>query len=565
MATKTSIGRRSGPTGMGRGPGAARATGRVPSAGAQRVVGPTAGPDALVALQRAAGNAAVAGLMVQREAEGAGLQADRFKGSAKLQACFANRDRLREHDPDRDAVTRVQQALLELPGKTGNTYDLGTSGADGAYGPKTAGAVRKFKADEALGSTQMGDVGPGTMGRLDEIFGSGGGGNVNPPVPDKRREQEILGQLFHNRDLENTFDKIMLQYGKMTAQQGAALTTVQKDLATTESAEPSIAQTVLKAAAEQVIDRTLGGGDSLRKVVGDALKGISSSDLVQSGMDKAVSSTFDAAVEGGKDVVKTDIAPTGIATQPLATFIDAQHNALLESGNQAQSEFVARKQGSGQNGDEGLRTFTDSDRAQIMSTFPAVVDPRVGRAQQLLTGLEDATAKAREKEYTSAIRQWSVGNAQHATDDGFNPGGTPVTDGNALRGKATNAVPGVLEVSISFNPRDPKSTPAVTGLSISGLSQAVRTKLDTLQGDTPLRDLGYVERVSGSAGGVEIGEVKTETGQIFNTDTDNEGGTYLTAKGDGVFPFGERKLFDEIETTTVRQAGGIKGPSRSIF
>jgi hypothetical protein len=30
--------------------------------------------------------------------------------------------------------------------------------------------VRKFKADEHLGSEQFGDVGPGTIGRLDELF-----------------------------------------------------------------------------------------------------------------------------------------------------------------------------------------------------------------------------------------------------------------------------------------------------------------------------------------------------------------------------------------------------------
>ena len=66
-------------------------------------------------------------------------------------------------------VSKVQQALLDLG------FDLGSSGLngdgiDGVYGPKTAAAVRAFKEREQLGFEQFGDVGPGTMGRLDQLF-----------------------------------------------------------------------------------------------------------------------------------------------------------------------------------------------------------------------------------------------------------------------------------------------------------------------------------------------------------------------------------------------------------
>jgi peptidoglycan hydrolase-like protein with peptidoglycan-binding domain len=121
--------------------------------------------------------------VLQRQAAGveaaASLQSPRFKDSAKLEACFENEDRLREGDPDKDAVTRVQQALLDLPvpGSSGESYDLGPMGADGNYGFRTAAAVRKFKRDEGLGFEQFGDVGPGTMRRLDELFGP------TPPGP----------------------------------------------------------------------------------------------------------------------------------------------------------------------------------------------------------------------------------------------------------------------------------------------------------------------------------------------------------------------------------------------
>jgi peptidoglycan hydrolase-like protein with peptidoglycan-binding domain len=128
------------------------------------------------------------GAVLQRQPAGveaaASLRSPRFKDSVKLEACFEDEDRLREGDPDTDAVTRVQQALLDLPvpGSSGESYDLGPMGADGNYGPRTAAAVRKFKKDERLGFEQFGDVGPGTMHRLDQLFGPapapqpGGGG-----------------------------------------------------------------------------------------------------------------------------------------------------------------------------------------------------------------------------------------------------------------------------------------------------------------------------------------------------------------------------------------------------
>jgi peptidoglycan hydrolase-like protein with peptidoglycan-binding domain len=103
------------------------------------------------------------------------LQSPRFSPSGKLERCFDDTDRLGPGDPDTDAVIRIQQALIDVPGITGNTYDLGSTGpnndgVDGIYGPKTAAAVKKFKTDEKLGFTQFGDVGPGTMHRLDELF-----------------------------------------------------------------------------------------------------------------------------------------------------------------------------------------------------------------------------------------------------------------------------------------------------------------------------------------------------------------------------------------------------------
>ena len=138
----------------------------------------------LLRLQAQAGNRAVAGMLAplaragtggppavaQREAAGAPaatpqrttLSSPRFVGDATLEACLQDRGRLGEGATGL-SVGRVQQALVDLG------HDLG-AGVDQRYGPKTATAVRSFKTDQALGFTQFGDVGPGTMGRLDELF-----------------------------------------------------------------------------------------------------------------------------------------------------------------------------------------------------------------------------------------------------------------------------------------------------------------------------------------------------------------------------------------------------------
>ena len=101
-----------------------------------------------------------------------GLVSPRFTGEPLLEACFADRARMSIGERDTDSqhpVGKVQQALVDLG------YDLGSTGAnqdgvDGAYGQRTAAAVRAFKADQGLGFEPFGDVGPGTMHRLDELF-----------------------------------------------------------------------------------------------------------------------------------------------------------------------------------------------------------------------------------------------------------------------------------------------------------------------------------------------------------------------------------------------------------
>lgn len=102
----------------------------------------------------------------------AGLKSKRWGDppNGKLQDCFDDKAHLRTGDPDKDAVTKLQQALVDVEKITGQHYDLGPRGVDGVYGGATARAVQKFKKDQGLGSEQYSDVGPGTISELDRLF-----------------------------------------------------------------------------------------------------------------------------------------------------------------------------------------------------------------------------------------------------------------------------------------------------------------------------------------------------------------------------------------------------------
>jgi peptidoglycan hydrolase-like protein with peptidoglycan-binding domain len=131
---------------------------------------------AVLCLQRAVGNRAVVRMLKQGTggvtAAPSHLTSPRFQGEPLLEACFEDRARMTVGDRDTDTnqpVSKVQRALADLG------FDLGPSGlnrdgVDGVYGPKTAAAVRAFKQREELGFEQFGDVGPGTMRRLDQLF-----------------------------------------------------------------------------------------------------------------------------------------------------------------------------------------------------------------------------------------------------------------------------------------------------------------------------------------------------------------------------------------------------------
>jgi hypothetical protein len=103
-----------------------------------------------------------------------------YAGDLKLEACLNDQDRLRpgERGP---SVAKVQRGLMR------DGVSVGPKGDDGIYGDATGQGVMAFKKKHNLGYTQYPDVGPGTMGKLDELCNAGttpgGGGPKAQPEP----------------------------------------------------------------------------------------------------------------------------------------------------------------------------------------------------------------------------------------------------------------------------------------------------------------------------------------------------------------------------------------------
>jgi hypothetical protein len=139
---------------------------------------------ALAATRRRAGAARISRTLAR-----APLTSPRFAGEPLLQDCADDKARMgigQRDSPPQLPVSKVQQALKDWGAMKGVAIDLGTTGpgsdgVDGVYGGKTAAAVKLFKATEHLGFESFGDVGPGTMNKLNALFP--GAAPVTPVTP----------------------------------------------------------------------------------------------------------------------------------------------------------------------------------------------------------------------------------------------------------------------------------------------------------------------------------------------------------------------------------------------
>jgi peptidoglycan hydrolase-like protein with peptidoglycan-binding domain len=120
------------------------------------------------------------------------LTSPRFATDALLQSVAADQGRLSLGD-EGPSVEAIQQGLKDSgvdPGKV-----------DGKYGERTAAAVRAFKASNALGFTQFGDVGPGTIGKLDLLFPPSGPPKFCPFPPQPAKPPQV--DITANEDDES--------------------------------------------------------------------------------------------------------------------------------------------------------------------------------------------------------------------------------------------------------------------------------------------------------------------------------------------------------------------------
>jgi peptidoglycan hydrolase-like protein with peptidoglycan-binding domain len=412
---------------------------------------------------------------LQRAPDGAGgarLQSDRFSPSAKLELCFEDKDRLRENDSDSDAVVRVQQALIDVSAITGNKYNLGPGGADGKYGPATAAAVRKFKSDENLGSTQFGDVGPGTMHRLDQLFGG-----TQPPKPDPNPKPvpKPNEQPASNPELEDTMDAIWLQYQMMLKQQNDSLNRLEKDLSVQEEPKDfnvELAKLTIKTAIGAILGPI---GDAIAKFVKDQLKDGNMSDedqktVVDGGVKPIISAGIDFAKEKVSDKA-TEQDKSGAPKVDL--FIEAQRGALDEGSDKSQETFL---------------TQTKPILRKPPKTRPAVPgrkvpnpDPRVDAAKAHLKGVRKQKFSAGEKEYDNSLEAWALTLAQSKLKTTDRPIGknkkgkeesVAVTDMTNAKGDT----PGVISLEIEGG--KPTAPVKLKKATVSGLSELVRKRLN---------------------------------------------------------------------------------------
>jgi len=99
--------------------------------------------------------------------DGHDLSSPRFAKDTVLEACFDNERVLQSDDPDRTAIKKIQQALVD------GGFALTKFGVDGLFGPETKAAVEAFQRDPGPGLTSTdadGIIGPITMDLLDKRF-----------------------------------------------------------------------------------------------------------------------------------------------------------------------------------------------------------------------------------------------------------------------------------------------------------------------------------------------------------------------------------------------------------
>ncbi len=477
-------------------------------------------PQGLSRLQRTVGNAALQRLLaeqapqVQRAGETGAktLQAPLFAGDPKLEAILNDRDRMKSGDRG-DSVRKVQQGLLN------DNMPLPQFGADGAYGNETSSAVRQFKTKHSLGFTQFGDVGPGTMGKLDEL--NAPKKEEPPPVPPTPKDDTAL---------EDMLDVVWLQHQTLLDTQRDALSRLEADLAVQET-PTDIGLEIMKFIVKTAAGALFGGvGGLLSNAIKDAMKDEMSPEdheLLGTGLDK-IFEAAKGAVETTAEEKVTNLMSTG--EKGVDAFIDSQRQTLLDVSSSEQESFLIDMK-------PKLRL-----PATPLPNAPAAEDPRVTRARKLVKSMKQRRTSAFDMQYTESLSKFAVGQAREGL--GATNGPEQATDLSAAAFENLDKKPGnkstlrgVIELSIDFDADDPARPVKVEEAEILGLSQKTRDRLSSM--DTSLGSLGLPIVAEGQDNSfLQLGNTGTvlkigqnEKGEIFESGSDDDGKVWLAKRG----------------------------------
>jgi Putative peptidoglycan binding domain len=510
-------------------------------------------------LQRTVGNAAIARALGERP--NMTFESDVFKGDVTLEEVLNNKNNSRLKVGDKGgSVQTVQEALIR------DDISVGESGADGKYGNKTSEAVKQFKIKHGLGSETFGDVGPGTMKKLDELNKGGNGPGPNPN-PNPNPEPELDPQL------EIKLDEIQEQYIRQFQAQDKALATLERDLRIEEEAPKPLLQEVglalLKGAAKVGFELLLGGIGplSLAKLAEASFLGAEHKDenIKIDFLKFAIEEPFKAIeheAETGIDEALKGEHPKD--TTALEAFIDAQRSSLIASQAKFFSKWI---------GFEGKLREAKPKDDDITVKDPEVL--RFAAAQEAFLAVRESAKAAPDNQYLTALRGWSRLQAQHdLKKKGKNAQLNDLSEATDLSGMSTIGITGVLGVlDISINDIDPKKSQEpikILEMRISGLSAKVRKRLNQQHFNRTIGELGLPRRVRDGLGldAIDVMVSRNEIGvsQFIqappNTFGGNDGLEWLKAKGGGDRDKGVEVVMNEIDQKRISEV--VNAPEKNL-
>lgn len=509
---------------------------------------------AVLRMQQNMGNRAIARAI---GGERRTLQAEVFQGDSKLEAVLNDEDRLARGQSG-ESVRKVQEALLR------DGEALPQFGADGSYGGETETAVKKFKAKHSLGSTAFGDVGPGTMSKLDEL--NAGGKKETPPQP--KKDPNVV-----NPALEAMLDRVGAEYVKMLREQDQALVDFERDMAKPEVENPNLFTNLLKLAADKLITHLMPppGGLLFQGVLGSfKLKASDEEDSVVAKLASAgIEKIFEAIDTEAKAKIAAELDSTTVSGDAgsLQTFVDAQRNALFSSTISAMNALSSSK--------PELREFQPED-AGHEDDIGTENDPRFVRAIKLVQSVSDRISAAKDAQYLSTVQQWSAYQAQITlgTTPTVNPNGKGDVQGTnlsdpKLASASRTSVAGLLDIRIANLSKENATQPIkVVSARVRGLSEKVREQLNSKFASKKLSEIGFPRRVMDglppiTAHDIRIGRNEMGTESFKTGEITEEGRAWLEERG-GSESAGMVVVMDEIDNMTVAQLGGIQAPAAEV-